>query len=181
MYISSWCSREFRCVCIHIKKRTCVCIYIHMYVCVSMYICAYICTYILYIIYIYIYIYICICMHVHIELMFANFYQFELDKNPTIVSLRFLHAKAMHSLTIHVHSHTNHIHSLTIHMHIHTIHIHIFYQFEVEKNPTIVSFPIKNLDLRDFLIMPEGIDPATMTTRYDLVCMYKYICIYVYI
>mmetsp|Transcript_34667 Transcript_34667/g.55952 ORF Transcript_34667/g.55952 Transcript_34667/m.55952 type:complete len:593 (+) Transcript_34667:79-1857(+) len=42
-------------------------------------------------------------------------------------------------------------------------------QFEVEKNPTIVSFPIKNLDLRDFVIMPEGIDPATMTTRYDLV------------
>jgi len=66
MYISSWCSREFRCVRIHIKKRTCVCIYIHMYVCVSMYICAYICTYILYIIYIYIYIYIYVyaCMYI---------------------------------------------------------------------------------------------------------------------
>lgn len=42
-------------------------------------------------------------------------------------------------------------------------------QFEVEKNPTIVSFPIKNLDLRDFLEMPAGVDPASVTTRYDLV------------
>lgn len=42
-------------------------------------------------------------------------------------------------------------------------------QFQVEKNPTIVSFPIKNLDLRDFLILPQGVDPASVTTRYDLV------------
>jgi hypothetical protein len=39
----------------------------------------------------------------------------------------------------------------------------------VEKNPTIVSFPIKNLDLRDFVALPEGVDPASVTTRYDLV------------
>ena len=43
-------------------------------------------------------------------------------------------------------------------------------QFEVEKNPTIVAFPIKNLDLRDFLEMPQGVDPSSVTTRYDLVC-----------
>ena len=42
-------------------------------------------------------------------------------------------------------------------------------QFQVEKNPTIVSFPIKNLDLRDFVLFPEGTDPLSVTTRYDLV------------
>jgi len=40
-------------------------------------------------------------------------------------------------------------------------------QFQVEKNPTIVSFPIKNLDLREFLD-PEDVTDDT-TTRYDLV------------
>ncbi|EKX53782.1 hypothetical protein GUITHDRAFT_100752 [Guillardia theta CCMP2712] len=39
-------------------------------------------------------------------------------------------------------------------------------QFEMEKNPTIVSFPIKNLDLREFIDIPEG---QNVVTRYDLV------------
>jgi U4/U6.U5 tri-snRNP-associated protein 2 len=43
-------------------------------------------------------------------------------------------------------------------------------QFEVEKNPTIVSFPIKNLDLREFMELSdaERADDA-LVTRYDLV------------
>ena len=32
-------------------------------------------------------------------------------------------------------------------------------QNQAEKNPTIVSFPIKNLDLRDFLLLPDNVDP----------------------
>mmetsp|Transcript_48643 Transcript_48643/g.97447 ORF Transcript_48643/g.97447 Transcript_48643/m.97447 type:complete len:381 (+) Transcript_48643:571-1713(+) len=40
-------------------------------------------------------------------------------------------------------------------------------QFQVEKNPTIVSFPVKGLDLREFLD-PEDVAPDAVT-RYDLV------------
>ncbi|KAJ1480789.1 hypothetical protein T484DRAFT_1809438 [Baffinella frigidus] len=42
-------------------------------------------------------------------------------------------------------------------------------QFEMEKNPTIVSFPIKNLDLRDFVEMTdEQREDESIVSRYDL-------------
>ena len=32
--------------------------------------------------------------------------------------------------------------------------------FFVEKNPTIVNFPVKNLELKDIIPLPEGVVPT---------------------
>lgn len=42
-------------------------------------------------------------------------------------------------------------------------------QFFVEKNPTIVNFPVKNLDLAACVPIPAGEDGAPLPARYDLV------------
>jgi len=110
------------CIYTHVNIYTCICIFradilgnfdVYVYIlenehlCVFIYICMYVsvCIYMHACTNIYTYINMYICMHVHIELMFADFYQFEVDKNRTIVSLRFLQARAIHSLTIHLYSH----------------------------------------------------------------------------
>jgi len=40
-------------------------------------------------------------------------------------------------------------------------------QFQMEKNPTIVSFPIKNLDLKDFVEFED--ESMATSSRYDLI------------
>ncbi|KAK9811833.1 hypothetical protein WJX72_010978 [[Myrmecia] bisecta] len=40
--------------------------------------------------------------------------------------------------------------------------------FFVEKNPTIVNFPVKNLELRDIIPVPTGRSGAPLPSKYDL-------------
>ena len=76
----------------------------------------------------------------------------------------------------HVHTHTNtDLHTLTLrnnniktHTHVHThtcgnldllvtCFVRTQNNFFVEKNPTIVNFPVKNMELRDIIPVPEGV------------------------
>lgn len=41
--------------------------------------------------------------------------------------------------------------------------------FFVEKNPTIVNFPVKNLELRDVVPVPSGKDGKAVLSKYDLI------------
>lgn len=50
------------------------------------------------------------------------------------------------------------------------LHMHRFTKnnFFVEKNPTIVNFPVKNLQLKDIIPLPPGKDGKAVASRYDL-------------
>eukprot|EP00899_Mesostigma_viride_P029106 jgi/Mesvir1/9380/Mv09831-RA.1 len=41
--------------------------------------------------------------------------------------------------------------------------------FFVEKNPTIVNFPVKNLELKDYIPVPLGEDGAPLPSKYNLI------------
>ncbi|KAF6264721.1 cysteine proteinase [Scenedesmus sp. NREL 46B-D3] len=41
--------------------------------------------------------------------------------------------------------------------------------FFIEKNPTLVTFPVKNLELRDALPVPNGPDGRPLPSKYDLI------------
>jgi U4/U6.U5 tri-snRNP-associated protein 2 len=41
--------------------------------------------------------------------------------------------------------------------------------FFVEKNPTIVNFPVKNLELKDVIPVPKGKNGQEMPSKYNLV------------
>lgn len=41
--------------------------------------------------------------------------------------------------------------------------------FFIEKNPTLVTFPVKNLDLKEALPVPDGPDGQPVPSRYDLI------------
>jgi U4/U6.U5 tri-snRNP-associated protein 2 len=46
--------------------------------------------------------------------------------------------------------------------------------FYEEKNPTIVTFPVKNLELKDYLVQSEGIPPLSLaTTAKDLLAVVR--------
>ncbi|GBG91782.1 hypothetical protein CBR_g53671 [Chara braunii] len=41
--------------------------------------------------------------------------------------------------------------------------------FFIEKNPTLVNFPVKNLELKDYLPLPAGKDGDKVKSKYDLI------------
>ncbi len=49
--------------------------------------------------------------------------------------------------------------------------------FFIEKNPTLVTFPVKNLDLKEALPVPTGKDSsATLQRHMGLCCMVLAVC-----